>query len=186
MSMLRIYQDSDARELKSFSDFASISRELNGVGVLFEQWTASQPIRDTDGGETILAAYRHPIERLKAKYGFQSADVISLQPDHPDREALRRKFLDEHTHSDFEVRFFVRGQGLFYIHEADKVYCVLCEKGDLISVPANAKHWFDMGTRPQFTCIRLFTTPEGWVASYTGDKLAQRFPTFDELLQEAA
>lgn len=186
MSMLRIYRDSDARELESFSDFASISRRLDDIGVLFEQWSASQPVRDGDAGDVILAAYQGPVERLKAKYGFQSADVISLKPDHPDRDALRRKFLDEHTHTDFEVRFFVRGQGLFYIHAGDRVYCVLCEKGDLISVPANAKHWFDMGTRPQFTCIRLFTTPEGWVANYTGDKLAQRFPSFDDLMQEAA
>ncbi|KAF0192758.1 MAG: 1 2-dihydroxy-3-keto-5-methylthiopentene dioxygenase [Gammaproteobacteria bacterium] len=186
MSMLRIYQDSDASELGSFSDFASVSKRLEKIGVLFEQWSASQPLKDSDSSDTILSAYKTPVDRLMAKYGFQSADVVSLQPDHPDRETFRKKFLDEHTHTDFEVRFFVRGQGLFYIHAGDKVYCVLCEKGDLISVPADTRHWFDMGTRPQFTCIRLFTTPEGWVASYTGDKIAQRFPTFDELMREAA
>jgi 1,2-dihydroxy-3-keto-5-methylthiopentene dioxygenase len=184
--MLKIYNDSDARELQTVGDFPSISRLLGGIGVLFEQWSASQPLTEGDSGDAILAAYREPVDRLKGRYGFQSTDVVSLQPDHPDREAFRSKFLDEHTHADFEVRFFVRGQGLFYIHAGDKVYCVLCEKGDLISVPADTRHWFDMGTRPQFTCIRLFTTPEGWVASYTGDKIARRFPTFDELMQEAA
>ena len=113
------------------------------------------------------------------EYGFESVDVIALRPDHPDRQALRQKFLDEHTHSDFEVRFFVEGKGLFYIHAEDKIYGVMCEQGDLISVPAGAKHWFDMGAEPDFKCIRLFTTPEGWVANYTGDAIAKSFPTFE-------
>ena len=55
----------------------------------------------------------------------------------------------------------------------------MCEQGDLISVPANTPHWFDMGEEPQFKCIRLFTTPEGWVANYTGNHIAAEFPTFE-------
>jgi cupin superfamily acireductone dioxygenase involved in methionine salvage len=31
---------------------------------------------------------------------------------------------------------------------AGSVYAVLCKAGDLLSVPANTTHWFDMGTRP--------------------------------------
>ena len=186
MSALKIYNANDVRELDATTNQAAISRKLATIDVLFEQWTANQPLGERDSNDKILAAYSDPVDRLRSRYGFQSADVISVQPDHPDREALRKKFLDEHTHSDFEVRFFVRGQGLFYIHVDDKVYCVLCEKGDLISVPANTRHWFDMGTRPQLTCIRLFTTPEGWVANYTGDNIARRFPSFDDLMQEAA
>ncbi len=100
---------------------------------------------------------------LNKRYGFKSIDVIGLNPDHPEKDTLRQKFLAEHTHADFEVRFFVEGCGLFYLHANDKVYTLLCEKGDLISVPANTTHWFDMGTSPYFKCIRFFTTPEGWV-----------------------
>ena len=108
--------------------------------------------------------------------GFQSVDVVSLNPDHPDKAVLRAKFLNEHTHSEFEVRFFVEGQGLFYLHLGDQVYTVLCEQGDLISVPAGATHWFDMGANPHFKAIRLFTNPEGWVANFTGSDIANRFP----------
>ncbi len=118
------------------------------------------------------------VDGLMQEYAFKSVDVVSLNPNHPDKTALRAKFLDEHTHSDFEVRFFVDGQGLFYIHTGGKVYGVLCEKGDLISVPANTPHWFDMGENPHFKCIRLFTTPEGWVAQYTGDTIASGYPQF--------
>ncbi len=99
-----------------------------------------------------------------------------MQPDHPNKEALRKKFLDEHTHSEDEVRFFVEGQGLFCIHKAGQVFLVLCEKGDLISVPEGTPHWFDMGSEPRFTAIRLFTHTEGWVARMTGNDIASRFP----------
>ncbi|WP_445623245.1 hypothetical protein [Lactiplantibacillus plantarum] len=50
------------------------------------------------------------------------------------------------------------------------------EQDDLISVPAGVPHWFDMGSAPAFTCIRLFNDPAGWVAQFTGDDIAARFP----------
>ncbi|WYX23047.1 cupin [Achromobacter xylosoxidans] len=124
----------------------------------------------------MLAAYRPEIDRLVAERGYRSVDVVSLDPAHPDREALRRKFLAEHTHADDEVRFFVAGSGLFTLHAAGRVYAVLCEQDDLISVPAGVPHWFDMGSAPAFTCIRLFNDPAGWVARFTGDEIATRFP----------
>ena len=55
----------------------------------------------------------------------------------------------------------------------------LCERNDLIGVPAGIRHWFDMGPAPRFTAIRLFTTPKGWVAKFTGDTIAARFPAYD-------
>jgi 1,2-dihydroxy-3-keto-5-methylthiopentene dioxygenase len=180
MSELKIYSDTDPGTAQVFTDYPAIARELNAVGVLFERWTADRPLSAQADQDEVLAAYREPVERLMQEYLFQSADVISLKPDHPDKDALRAKFLNEHTHSDYEVRFFVDGQGLFYIHTQNRVYAALCEKGDLISVPANTTHWFDMGPQPDFKCIRLFTSPDGWVANFTGSDIASRFPRFGE------
>ena len=179
MSELRVYSDQDPTAAQIFTGYDAITSELDAAGVEFERWTADRELADTATQEEIIAAYRDSVDRLMTQYGFKSADVISLRPDHPDKEALRAKFLDEHTHSDFEVRFFVDGQGQFYIHKDDKVYSVLCEQGDLISVPANTPHWFDMGPNPSFKCIRLFTTPEGWVANFTGSSIAKRFPRLE-------
>ena len=95
--------------------------------------------------------------------------------DHPDKAELRQKFLAEHTHSEDEVRFFVDGQGLFSLHLEDTVYEILCTNGDLISVPANTRHWFDMGPNPHFVAIRLFNNPDGWVANYSGSEIAAQF-----------
>ena len=124
----------------------------------------------------MLAAYADDITRLKQQQGYITVDVISLSPTHPDKAALRQKFLDEHIHTEDEVRFFVRGQGLFCLHLGDEVYQVLCQQNDLISVPANTPHWFDMGTEPDFTAIRLFNNTEGWVAHFTGATLSRQFP----------
>jgi 1,2-dihydroxy-3-keto-5-methylthiopentene dioxygenase len=99
-----------------------------------------------------------------------------MKPDHPEKAAMRTKFLSEHTHSEDEVRFFVEGSGLFSLHIGGSVYLVTCERGDLLSVPAGTRHWFDMGDSPRFAAIRLFLDPSGWVAKYTGDAIADRFP----------
>jgi 1,2-dihydroxy-3-keto-5-methylthiopentene dioxygenase len=185
MSILRIY-DEQARELERHSRHADIASRLREIGVAFERWEAGRSLTSAATQDEVLAAYKSQVERLNAEYGFTSVDVVSLRPDHPDRAAMRGKFLNEHTHDDFEVRFFVEGKGIFYLHAADKVHAILCEQGDLISVPAGTRHWFDMGTAPDFKCIRFFTRPEGWVGNFTGSDIAQRFPTFDNLVRAAA
>ena len=180
MSELKIFSADEAQLLRSVVDHAEISSELSQVGIKFGAWQASQPLSEMAEQDEVISTYRQSIDQLMAEYGFQSVDVIALRPDHSDHAALRQKFLSEHSHSEFEVRFFVDGKGLFYIHQGEQVYGVMCEQGDLISVPANTKHWFDMGEAPSFKCIRLFTNPEGWLAQYSGDQIATNFPSFEQ------
>jgi 1,2-dihydroxy-3-keto-5-methylthiopentene dioxygenase len=185
MSFLNIY-DEQAQEITRTDRHAEIAAQLTEIGVNFERWEASRPLAPDASQDDVLAAYDADVKRLNEAYGFHTVDVVALRPEHPEREAMRKKFLDEHTHDDFEVRFFVEGRGLFYLHVDGRVYAVLCEQGDLISVPAHARHWFDMGSAPDFRCIRFFTTPEGWVGKFTGSDIARRFPTFDNLVRVAA
>ncbi len=169
MSNLQIFAE-DGALLSETSEGDAIAEALDEIGVSFERW----PTRDAEGD--ILAAYAPEIDRLKAEGGYQSVDTISLGPDHPDRDALRAKFLSEHIHAEDEVRFFVAGEGLFTLHSQGRIFNIVCTQGDLIRVPAGTKHWFDMGPRPSFTAIRLFINPDGWVAQFTGDDIAARFP----------
>jgi 1,2-dihydroxy-3-keto-5-methylthiopentene dioxygenase len=186
MSLLSLYSEQGVQTGPVIRDFDAIADNLRGLGVDFERWQAEKAFAADADQETVLSAYAGPVARLKEVYGFQSADVISVNADHPQKTALRAKFLDEHIHSDFEVRFFVEGRGLFYLHPNENVYVVLCEQGDLISVPANVKHWFDMGAEPHLKCIRLFTTPEGWVADFTGSGIADRFPKIEAFIEAHA
>jgi 1,2-dihydroxy-3-keto-5-methylthiopentene dioxygenase len=108
--------------------------------------------------------------------GAGSADVLKLTPDNPQKDVLRAKFLNEHSHTEDEVRFFVHGSGNFILHLNGRIYDAHCTAGDLISVPANIQHWFDAGERPFFTALRIFTDTSGWVPHFTGTDISSRFP----------
>jgi 1,2-dihydroxy-3-keto-5-methylthiopentene dioxygenase len=181
MSTLAIYPEAGAKApIVETSDHDQIAAILHDRGIRFEKWEAAVPLKPGASQDEILAAYAGDVERLKAEGGYKVADVLSLAPDHPEREALRKKFLNEHIHSEDEVRFFVDGAGAFYFHIGDEVLQVVCMKGDLMSVPAGVRHWFDMGPLPKFTAIRIFTDPAGWVANFTGDKIAETQPRYGE------
>jgi len=182
MTALTVYHPDGTPEGETLTGFADIQQALKGIDVQFERWQAEQPLADNAGQEEVLAAYDSSVKQLNDKFGFQSVDVVALKPDNPNKAEFRQKFLAEHTHNDFEIRFFVDGSGLFYLHVNGKVYLMLCEKGDLISVPANTTHWFDMGKDPDFKCIRFFTTENGWEGNFTGSDIASHFPDYDQYL----
>jgi 1,2-dihydroxy-3-keto-5-methylthiopentene dioxygenase len=181
MSRLRIFEeDHPDQPLQVAETHADIARELQAIQVGFERWQATQPVAPGDPPDAIMAAYRADIDRLVAERGFRTVDVVSIAPDHPNREEMRRKFLDEHFHKEDEVRFFVAGSGLFTLHVDGKVYELLCEAGDLVAVPDRMTHWFDMGPEPSFVAIRFFTEPDGWVGHFTGTDIAGRFPRYEK------
>jgi 1,2-dihydroxy-3-keto-5-methylthiopentene dioxygenase len=181
MTTLTIYPDKDpAHPDVSTSDPVQIAALLEKVGVQFERWKAGVELAQDATPDQVIAAYKPEVDRLSAAAGYQTVDVIRITPDNPNKDALRAKFLDEHTHDEDEVRFFVEGSGAFYLHLDDKVYQVVCTRDDLLSVPAGTLHWFDMGPEPFFTAIRLFITPDGWVAKFTGDEISASIPRFGE------
>ena len=176
MSSLTIYSEDAPDQGRTLRDAGEIGRELAAIGVRFERWRAQAPLarRGAGGCAGGLSGTDRPAgrrARLPQRGRGQPGPVPSRA------RALRAKFLAEHTHADDEVRFFVAGSGLFVLHAEGRVYAALCEQDDLISVPAGIRHWFDMGSSPAFTCIRLFNDPAGWVARFTGDDIATRFPT---------
>ena len=179
MSRLRIFSESDpATVLFESHDGDQIRARLAEAGVGFERWPVRMLAEDA-GNDEILALYAPEIERLVAENGFRSVDVVSINPDHPEREAMRAKFLNEHSHKEDEVRFFVRGSGLFTLHIDGRVLEILCQAQDLVRVPDGTLHWFDMGPAPRFTAIRFFTEADGWVGYFTGSDIAQRFPRYE-------
>jgi 1,2-dihydroxy-3-keto-5-methylthiopentene dioxygenase len=182
MTALTIYHTDGTAAGDTLIEFDQIKQALAEIDVQFERWQADQPLADDADQEHVLAAYDSSVKQLNDRFGFQSVDVVALKPGNPNKAEFRQKFLAEHTHNDFEIRFFVEGSGLFYLHANGKVYLTLCEKGDLISVPANTTHWFDMGKDPDFKCIRFFTTENGWEGNFTGSDIAGRFPDFDQYL----
>jgi 1,2-dihydroxy-3-keto-5-methylthiopentene dioxygenase len=160
-------------------DPAEIAKHLAKHNVTFERWKAEQVLAPGADQDAVLKAYAKEVARLKREGGYRTADVVRLARGTPNTEPMRQKFLSEHTHSEDEVRFFVEGSGAFYLRLGGKVHQVVCEKDDLLSVPAGTRHWFDMGPNPYFCAIRLFTDPQGWVAEFTGDAISDRFPKYE-------
>jgi 1,2-dihydroxy-3-keto-5-methylthiopentene dioxygenase len=177
MSRLTVYRDdAPGAPVLVTEDEAAIAAALRPIGVRFERWKSPVTLAPEDSAETILAAYKPYLDGLMGETGAGSADVIKLTPDNPNAAALRQKFLSEHVHTEDEVRFFVHGSGNFIMHVNGQVFDAHCVQGDLISVPAGTKHWFDAGEAPFFTALRVFSDQSGWVAQYTGETIAERFP----------
>lgn len=172
MAVLTIPKDDkviiNPQEIRSF---------FNDRSIYFDQWECDVEFDDTASQDEILAAYEKDLKPFMEKGGYQTADVISINKLTENYEAIRAKFLAEHTHSEDEIRFFVDGKGEFWFHlENGEVFCLLCEKGDLISVPAGTKHWFDAGKQNPFVkAIRIFIDRSGWVPHYTDSKIELEF-----------
>lgn len=158
-------------------DPAAIKAFLNERGVLYEQWEAKEAFSPDADQETILNAYAHQLRPYMEANGYQTADVINIHPKMENLDVLAQKFLTEHTHTEDEVRFFVEGEGMFWFNLEDDnpVFCVICQQGDLISVPANTKHWFDMGPKKRVKAIRVFIDTSGWVPHYTKSGIDARY-----------
>ena len=181
MSSLSVYHvsspDVPNKVLTHFEDIASTLAEQ---GVRFDHWQATAKIRPGASHEDVISACQVPIDTLMTHHGLRAIDVISLDRDHPQKESIRASFFNEHRQDQDEVLLFASGSALISVRIDDYVYAVLCERNDLISVPAGTRHWFDMGEQPSFVAIRLFNNPDGWTAQFTGERIADQFPRLDD------
>ena len=140
MTLLTVYTDGDAPEKVLESEEAeNITIALKDIGVSFERWEVAEEFVDGGDQQAILERYREHIARVVEAEGYVLVDVAQLHRTDDEgweelKTAARNKFLSEHTHDDDEVRFFVSGSGIFYLHTQGKVYAVLCEAGDLVIV----------------------------------------------------
>lgn len=187
MTLLTIWSDADPNDVRTRTeDPELITDELKRFGVRFERWRL-RDLPELASSEEIVEAYRAEVDEVVDNEGYIKVDAVRMTPsDDPGWQekatAAREKFLSEHTHDDDEDRFFARGAAVFYLHLEDKIYGVLCEAGDLLSVPANTAHWFDMGTRPDFVAIRFFHDDDGWVGEFLNTDTAEKYPSFDDLM----
>ncbi len=162
--MATVHVPSEQRDITEVSEIRSF---LEPYGIWYEKWDVEGRIGPEATNEEILEAYQPEIERLKQQCGFVTADVINVSPETPGLDAMLAKFDKEHTHSEDEVRFTVKGNGVFHIHPEDgKVFSVTVSSGDLINVPRGTKHWFNLCGDKMIRCIRLFEEMSGWTPEY--------------------
>ena len=171
--MARIRIQDENREI---DDPQEICEFLQPFGLWYERWDVEGRIGAEATNEEILAAYAPEIERLKKAGNFVTADVINVSPQTPNLDAMLAKFAKEHTHSEDEVRFTVKGSGVFHIHPpGGPVFAIQVESGDLINVPAGTQHWFDLCNDRTIRCIRLFQDASGWTPHYVESGVHERY-----------
>jgi 1,2-dihydroxy-3-keto-5-methylthiopentene dioxygenase len=162
--MARIRIQDENREIAGTQE---IRDYLKPHGIWYEKWDVEGRIGPEATNEEILTAYAPEIERLKKSGGFVTADVINVTAATPNLDAMLNKFNKEHTHSEDEVRFTVKGSGVFHIHpKTGPVFAIQVESGDLINVPCGTQHWFDLCNDRHIRCIRLFQDQSGWTPHY--------------------
>jgi len=190
MTILTVMSETSTEVELRTTDPDVIRAHLDALGVEFDRREVWPAPGSADQDE-VLARHRVLVDQLSAERGFRLADVASLTPSEDDEWSAiaakaRATFRDEHSHGEDEVRLFVSGTGCFYLHLGGRVHAVVCNSGDLLSVPAGTPHWFDMGERPKFCAIRFFEEEDGWIGKFEPDSIAARYPTLEELVDGAA
>lgn len=170
MAQLR-FHDTEERVI----DQQEVSEYLKSQGVIYEHWDISQlpnhlqekyDLTDFEK-EEIIQTFRSEIDDLSARRGYVTEDVISLSSATPNLDELLNNFIQEHHHTDDEVRFIVSGHGIFAIEGPNGRFVdVELEPGDLISVPENYRHYFTLMEDKQVVAVRIFKGKEGWVPIY--------------------
>ena len=181
MSILCVYHvstpDTPNKVLTHVDDIAQTLAE-QGVG--FERWQASTRVEAGASAAEVTAAYQGQIDSLMTAEGYAQVEVLSVSREHPQQDGVRARLRDEHRHDADEIRLFAAGRGLLGLHIDDYVYTVLCEKHDLLRIPAGVPRWFDLGEEPRVVAISLFKTASGAMAHVTGSEIAQGFPGLDD------
>ncbi|MBN8420388.1 MAG: cupin domain-containing protein [Verrucomicrobia bacterium] len=158
-------------------DADSIRSFLLPHGIHYDRWLVAGRIDRDASQEEILAAYAPEVTALMQSGGYSAADVVNVTPAVPNMQEMLNKFNQEHRHAEDEVRFIVKGHGIFYIHPENggDVFSIELEEGDFINVPAGTKHWFDLCADRTIRAIRLFRDQAGWTPLYTGDAIASGY-----------
>jgi 1,2-dihydroxy-3-keto-5-methylthiopentene dioxygenase len=151
-----------------------IRSELVALGIDCERWSLDRVPQDCSA-EEVLAAYAEEIAEMKHRGGYVVADVIDVNRETPNLDAMLARFDKEHTHSEDEVRFILAGRGIFFLHIGDKVASVEVGPGDMLRVPRGTTHWFTLCEDRRIRAIRWFQDTAGWTPHYTGSELDQSF-----------
>jgi 1,2-dihydroxy-3-keto-5-methylthiopentene dioxygenase len=162
-------------EDRTIRDKAEMTAFLASMDIDYER-TDYVTVPPDAPNDVLLAAYKTKIDELKARGGYQTADVIDVWPNTPNLDAMLNKFNSEHWHDEDEVRFIVEGRGLFHIHPKNApVFAIEVEAGDLIRVPKGTHHWFDLCGDRRIRAIRLFQDISGWTPHYTASGVDKGF-----------
>ncbi len=158
---------------QTLTDLEHIGGHLAALNIQLKRWPVggntlallAQPSLQDDEKEQVLRSLDHYFDSLE---GYQSRDLIVLNPDTPNLNGLLEKFSRPHTHSDDEVRYIVDGEGVFGFVCPDGTQMELTiQPEEYINVPAGTEHWFYLTSLRRIKAVRYFVDTLGWTPEYT-------------------
>jgi 1,2-dihydroxy-3-keto-5-methylthiopentene dioxygenase len=178
MSRLFLYHASNPNRRKLFVE------QLSCEGVRLEKW--SLKVMDNVAwisGRSVLAAYQQKVDEVKEALGYRCADFVTIDSEKNSAVSLRDKYLSEHVHSEHEVRFFISGSALLFLHVNSQIHTLHCLPGDFLIIPKGMKHWLDMGPKPKYQCIRWYDSSENLANELTGSYIAESTPRWEAIME---
>ncbi|MFF7864198.1 oxidase [Pseudomonas sp. LLC-1] len=178
MSILSVFHPSSP-ELpnKVLTHHDDIVATLAEQGVRFVHAGHGLRVRPGTAEGEVLDACREHLDQLMTAHGSKAFVLLNRDGDDPAQVDVR----DEHVHDAEEVFAVVSGRAQVGLRLGDRVYSVLCEKGDRLVVPAGTRRWIELGDTPFCLALRLYGSEQGVQARFTGDVTARAFLGIDEL-----
>jgi 1,2-dihydroxy-3-keto-5-methylthiopentene dioxygenase len=158
---------------KILTDLEQIGERLRTLSIQLQQWPVggnaltllAQPSLQDDEKEQVLRSLDHYFDSLE---GYQSRDLIVLNPNTPNLDGLLEKFSRPHTHADDEVRYIVDGEGVFgFVCPDGSQMELTLQPEEYINVPAGTEHWFYLTSLRRIKAVRYFVDTLGWTPEYT-------------------
>lgn len=174
MSSLAVYLHT-APELpnKVLNHAEDIASTLAAVGIDYRQVELPAALRPGCEQAEFDAAYGLWLQAFMSEEGHVQQELFNLQRNHPQKLELRARHLDEQSQSTASAWLFLGGFAQLSLHLDDHVYMLQGEKGDLLSLPAGTRYWFDLGEEPHALVVRLSASEDAPVRS--DDDIASRF-----------
>ena len=137
MSCLTVYhQSSPEHPNKLLSHVEDIASTLAAVGVQFSQVAVQQPVIAGTASAEVIAASRVQIDQLMSTHGYAAAEVLSLCDERGEGSELARALRQEQLCPSAHLHYYLAGRGVLALHIGEYVYSLLCEKNDLVLLPA--------------------------------------------------
>ena len=83
MAVLRIPDEN-----RTITGKAAVAEYLGKIGIDYDVWEPSRPVGAEASQQEILDAYSAEVDKLKAAGGYVTADVINVNPQTPNLDAL--------------------------------------------------------------------------------------------------
>lgn len=157
-----------------------VSATLAELGVYYAHCLPVTPLNKTSNDAEVLDAYAAPVAQMLGMGAGLSAQVVRISHGQAPLDAPHGHCLDEHSHSEDERHLFVAGQALLSLHAGEMVFQLLCERGDLLVIPAGTRHWLDVGSQENCVLIRVLGSVEGGQVTLSGDPIAAGFARLED------